>query len=67
MGRDNAIPRRFFAALNPRTRIPQNNIILMGVIALLGGLIGCYEQITLSLPRLACAPGRGTLAWPGTG
>ncbi len=52
MGRDNAIPRRFFGALNPRTRIPQNNIILMGVIALLGGLVGCFEHFTLSLPRL---------------
>ena len=68
MGRDNAIPRRFFGALDPRTRIPQNNILLMGVIALLGGLIGCYEQITLSLPSAGlAAAGRGTLAWPGTG
>jgi len=51
MGRDNAIPRRFFAAINPRTRIPQNNIILVGVIALLGGLLGCIDKITLYLPQ----------------
>ncbi|MGA2258072.1 MAG: APC family permease, partial [Thermoguttaceae bacterium] len=62
MGRDNAIPRRFFGALNPRTRIPQNNIILVGVIALLGGLVGCFEHVTLSLPQLDL----GTKSWgPG--
>jgi len=37
MGRDNAIPGKFFAAINPRTRIPSNNIILVGVI-ILGGV-----------------------------
>ena len=31
MGRDNAIPRRFFGAVNPRTHIPSNNVILVGV------------------------------------
>jgi len=35
MGRDNAIPRKFFGYVNPRTRIPSNNIILVGVIALI--------------------------------
>src|SRR6266446_3565093 len=34
MGRDNAIPRKFFGYVNPRTRIPSNNIILVGVITL---------------------------------
>jgi amino acid transporter len=38
MGRDNAIPRKFFAALNPRTRIPANNIILIGIIMLVAAL-----------------------------
>lgn len=36
MGRDNAIPRRFFGAINPRTRIPSNNIILVGIATLIG-------------------------------
>ena len=36
MGRDNAIPRRFFAAINPRTRIPSNNILLIGALMLVG-------------------------------
>jgi len=35
MGRDNAIPRKFFGYVNPRTRVPSNNIILVGVIALI--------------------------------
>jgi amino acid transporter len=39
MGRDNAIPSRFFGALNPRTQIPRNNIVLVGVLAAAGGLV----------------------------
>jgi amino acid transporter len=38
MGRDNAIPQKFFGAINPRTRIPSNNIILVGVIMLVVAL-----------------------------
>jgi putrescine importer len=43
MGRDNAIPRKFFAAVNPRTRIPSNNIILVGIVTLIGALLLTYE------------------------
>jgi putrescine importer len=39
MGRDNAIPRRFFGYLNPRTGIPQNNILLVGGLALAGAFV----------------------------
>jgi amino acid transporter len=39
MGRDNAIPRKFFAAVNPRTRVPSNNIILVGVFTLAGAFL----------------------------
>jgi putrescine importer len=42
MGRDNAIPGKFFAAINPRTRIPSNNIILVGVLVLAGAFILTY-------------------------
>jgi amino acid transporter len=38
MGRDNAIPSKFFGAVNPRTRIPSNNILLLGVLMLIGAL-----------------------------
>lgn len=43
MGRDNAIPRRFFAAIHPRTRIPSNNIILVGVLTLVGAFTLTYS------------------------
>ena len=39
MGRDNAIPSRFFGVVNKRTRIPSNNIILVGAIALIGAFL----------------------------
>jgi amino acid transporter len=43
MGRDNAIPGRFFAAVNPRTRIPSNNIVLVGVLTLIGAFLLTYD------------------------
>jgi putrescine importer len=42
MGRDNAIPKKFFAAINPRTRVPSNNIVLVGVIVLAGAFLLSY-------------------------
>ncbi|NSW95028.1 MAG: APC family permease [Bacteroidales bacterium] len=42
MGRDNAIPKKFFAKIHPRTRVPSNNIILIGVIVLIGAFILSY-------------------------
>jgi putrescine importer len=39
MGRSNAIPKSFFGALDPRTRIPRNNVIAVGVVALIGAYI----------------------------
>jgi amino acid transporter len=42
MGRDNAIPSKFFAKVNPRTRIPSNNIILVGVLVLAGVFLLTY-------------------------
>jgi len=42
MGRDNAIPKKFFSKVNPRTRIPSNNIILVGVIVLIGAFTLTY-------------------------
>jgi amino acid transporter len=44
MGRDNAIPRKFFAFIHPRTRVPSNNIILVGAIALVGAFGLDYNQ-----------------------
>jgi amino acid transporter len=42
MGRDNAIPGKFFAKINPKTHIPSNNIILIGVIVLGGVFLLSY-------------------------
>ncbi len=42
MGRDNAIPRKFFGAVNARTRIPSNSIMLVGVVTLIGAFVLTY-------------------------
>jgi amino acid transporter len=39
MGKDDAIPSKFFAYINPRTRVPSKNIILVGILALIGALL----------------------------
>jgi putrescine importer len=38
MGRQNALPRRFFGAVDPVRQIPRNNVLLVGALALVGGL-----------------------------
>jgi amino acid transporter len=43
MGRDGALPSRFFAAIEPRKRIPRNNVVLIGAISLVGALVMTYE------------------------
>ncbi len=43
MGRDNAIPRKFFGQVNPRTHVPSNNIILIGAFVLAGAFLLTYE------------------------
>jgi amino acid transporter len=36
MGRSNALPRKFFGAIDPRHHIPRHNVLLVGVILLVG-------------------------------
>ncbi len=43
MGRDNAIPKKFFGAINVRTRVPSNNIIMIGIITLIGTFVVTYD------------------------
>lgn len=43
MGQDGALPRRFFASVSPKSRIPRNNVILIGAICLGGALIINYD------------------------
>jgi hypothetical protein len=38
MGRDNADSTPFLRGIHPRTRIPSNNIILVGILILIGAL-----------------------------
>jgi putrescine importer len=42
MGRDNAIPKKFFGVVNPRTRVPSNNILLVGGLTLGGAFLLTY-------------------------
>jgi amino acid transporter len=44
MGRSDALPRKFFGAIHPKTRIPANNVIFVGVIALIGAFIVSYDN-----------------------
>jgi putrescine importer len=43
MGRSNAIPKKFFGAIHPKTRIPANNVIFVGMIALIGAFLITYD------------------------
>lgn len=43
MGQDGALPRRFFAAVHPKNRIPRNNVLLVGGICLGGALVFSYQ------------------------
>jgi amino acid transporter len=42
MGRDNAIPRSFFGVLDPVRRIPRNNVLFTGTVALIGAMTLTY-------------------------
>jgi len=44
MGRSDAIPKKFFGAIHPRTRIPANNVIFVGAIALAGAFLISYDN-----------------------
>jgi putrescine importer len=43
MGRSGALPPRFFGAVDRRTRIPRNNVLLVGALAAAGGLVVTYQ------------------------
>ncbi len=44
MGRSSALPRRFFGAIEPKRRIPRNNVLLVGVVALIGAMAISFER-----------------------
>ena len=39
MGRSNALPKSFFGAVDPKQRIPRNNVLFVGVVSLAGAFI----------------------------
>jgi amino acid transporter len=39
MGRGNALPKSFFGAIEPKHRVPRNNIIAVGAFALVGAVL----------------------------
>jgi putrescine importer len=43
MGRSGALPRSFFGAIEPKRSIPRNNVLLVGALALVGGLSITYQ------------------------
>jgi len=42
MGRSNALPRSFFGMIDPKHQIPRNNVLFVGVVALIGAFILSY-------------------------
>jgi putrescine importer len=44
MGRSNAIPKSFFGAIEPKSRIPRNNVLFVGIFALLGTGFLTFER-----------------------
>jgi amino acid transporter len=44
MGRSDAIPKKFFAAIHPKTRIPANNVMFVGAIALIGSFLITFNN-----------------------
>jgi putrescine importer len=46
MGRSRGIPRGFFGVLDPKNRIPRNNVVFVGAVALVGAFLISYEKGT---------------------
>jgi amino acid transporter len=43
MGRGRALPERFFGAIEPKRGVPQNNVLLVGALALVGAFLVSYQ------------------------
>lgn len=44
MGRSNALPKPFFGAIEPKRRIPRNNVLFVGIFALIGTTFLTFER-----------------------
>jgi putrescine importer len=43
MGRSNALPRSFFGAVDAKNRVPRNNVVFVGLVALAGAFVLSYS------------------------
>jgi amino acid transporter len=43
MGRSNALPKRFFGAIEPKRKVPRNNVLFVGAVALIGAFILSFD------------------------
>ncbi len=43
MGRDNALPRGFFGQVDAKSGVPRNNVILVGLVSLIGAFLMSYQ------------------------
>jgi amino acid transporter len=43
MGRSNALPKSFFGVIEPKRRIPRNNVVFVGVASLIGAFLLDYN------------------------
>jgi amino acid transporter len=59
MGRSNALPKSFFGAVDEKHRIPRNNVILVGIVALVGAfvleIVAGYKTYSLGSSGLSWA------------
>jgi amino acid transporter len=44
MGRNDAIPKSFFGKIEEKRRIPANNVLVIGAVALIGAFLITYER-----------------------
>ncbi len=44
MGRSNALPKSFFGVVDERHRVPRNNVVFVGAVALAGAFLLSYER-----------------------
>ena len=49
MGRSKALPEKFFGAVDPKRRVPRNNVVFVGLIALAGALLVSYGIFSYGL------------------
>ena len=43
MGRSNALPKRFFGAIEPKRKVPRNNVLFVGAVTLVGAFVLNYD------------------------